>query len=518
MFSLNEMISWRARIHPDLVALVDERDDSVTYAAFDRRIADCARRWQRRGVSTGQVVAVLDTNSIAYFTNLLGLSRIGAIPALLNWRLTAPENTALFDLVQPVAVAVGPDLADRLPESLPAIRVGLAGQADGWAPEDSTVDSPDSGSSADGQPTSLPPLPAPSEVFALGFSSGTTGRPKAIPMRHESLARSALVDSAEVLGMSAGSRQLMVAPTFHLAGLANTLMGLASGAEIHLRERFDPDRVLTDIENLRIEYLTGVPAMYRALMLAMAARETPPDTTSMLEMTYGASPIPGELVNEIRTAFPNTRLRQFYGMTEIAGALTTLRPADHDPASPHRLSAGTVNPGFSVRLVDRDGNEVPDRTPGEIMIRGATIMHAYWNDPEATAAAIDDGWFASGDIAIADNGYLTIMDRAKDMVVSGGENVYPAEVESALYEHPAVVDAAVIGVPDDRFGERVHAIIVAPEHPDIDAIVEFCRERLAGYKVPRSVEIVDELPRNATGKILKHQLRAAHWEGHDRAI
>ena len=203
-------------------------------------------------------------------------------------------------------------------------------------------------------------------------------------------------------------------------------------------------------------------------------------------------------------------------MTEIAGALTTLTPTDHNSSSAHRQSAGRVNPGFEVRLVDRHGREVIDGQPGEILVRGSSVLHNYWDDPEATKEAIIDGWFRTGDIAVRSEGYLTIMDRAKDMVLTGGENVYPAEIEAVLYEHPGVADVGVIGVPDDQFGERVHAVIVIQPGAavDLEMIMEFCRGRLAGYKLPRSMEVVDELPRNPTGKILKRQLRSRHWEGH----
>lgn len=523
MFSLNDLLEWRAELHPDAPALIDQRDDKATYRQLAERVESCALRWRDRGVSPGDVVALLDTNSVSYFVNLFGLARLRAVPAMLNWRLTAAENRSLLDLVEPVAVAVGSDLIDRLPRELPSLRVALGRAPAGWVlDEDPPVAA---GRDAASAARDLA-RPAPGDVFALGFSSGTTGQPKAIPMRHDSLVRSVLVDAMETAGMRRGARQLMVAPTFHLAGLANSLMGLSRGAEIHLRTGFDPAAVLADIEELAVEYLTAVPAMFRAMVQAqrtMAAAGSAPNTSSMLEMTYGASPIAPELVREIAEIFPGCLLRQFYGMTEIAGALTTLTPEDHLPDRPHHLSAGRVNPGFEVRLVDRNGVEVADGSPGQIMIRGQSVMSGYWRNPEATDEAIVDGWFASGDIAIRNDGYLTIMDRAKDMIVSGGENVYPAEVEAVLYEHPSIVDAAVIGVPNERYGEGVHAVLVASDteqEPEltVEAVQAFCRERLAGYKLPRSVEVVAELPRNATGKILKRDLRAPYWEHVERQI
>jgi long-chain acyl-CoA synthetase len=270
--------------------------------------------------------------------------------------------------------------------------------------------------------------------------------------------------------------------------------------------------------------MTTVPAMLQAMVAEARSLDRPPDVSSVQELTYGASPIAPELIEEVTRLFPQAGLRQFYGMTEVAGALTALTPADHDPSSRHRHSAGRTHPGYEVRLVDPDGEDVPDGEPGEILVRGPSIFHGYWNDPVATAEAFADGWFATGDIATRDDGYLTIMDRAKDMIVTGGENVYPAEVEAVLYEHDGIADASVIGVPDERFGERVHAVVVlrgvAGEAVDVDlaALQAFCRPRLAGYKLPRSMELAQALPRNATGKVLKRDLRAPHWDGKARKV
>lgn len=530
MFTLNELLRWRAELHPDAVALVDERGDSATYAELHERVERSSRRWRSRGVAAGDVVAVLDTNSVAFVVTVFGVALARAVPALLNWRLTSREHAAIFDVVEPVAVAAGHDLIDQLPSPLPAIRVSLgpddslpAGwlvDQDGGAAVEPVVDP-----LVDGRhPGSFESRPEPGDVFAIAFSSGTTGRAKGIPLRHESLARSIMVDGADIAGMGVGDRHILVAPMFHLAGLVNGLMGLARGAEIHLRTAFDPDAVLGDIERLGVSFMTAVPAMFQAMVATAHRGDRVPDLSTMQEMTYGASPIAPELLREIAALFPEAGLRQFYGMTEVAGALTALTPADHHPTSPYRLSAGRVHPGYEVRLVDRDGDDVPDGDPGEILVRGDSLMHGYWNDPVATAAVVVDGWFATGDIASRTDGYLTIMDRAKDLIVSGGENVYPAEIEAVLYEHHAVAEAAVIGIPDDRFGERVHAVLVARDganqHADLSlaAVQAFCRERLAGYKLPRSLTIVDALPRNATGKILKRELRAPYWDDQGRQV
>jgi acyl-CoA synthetase (AMP-forming)/AMP-acid ligase II len=410
------------------------------------------------------------------------------------------------------AVAAGEALIDDLPDDLPETRVVLGRDRPGWTGVEAPMDRP--------VPVELPEPPRPDDVFALAFSSGTTGRAKGIPWRHSALARSTMTDAIGVAGMHEGARQLLVAPTFHLAGFANLLMGLSRGAEIHLRTSFDPAAVLDDIERLGVEYMTAVPAMFRAMTQCAETLPVPPDTSSMLEMTYGASPIDAELLRSIRALFPRTRLRQFYGMTELGGALTVLTPEAHD--DPGRCeSAGTVSAGCEVELVDLHGSPVPDGEPGEILVRSDSLMLGYWRDPEATAQVMQGGWFATGDIAIRRDGYLTIVDRAKDMIVSGGENVSPTEVEAVLHEHPAVADVAVIGVPDERTQERVHAVVVfRPGDGDVtlDDLQQFCRSRLAGYKLPRSLEIVDELPRNTTGKVLRRDLRAPHWQGRSRAI
>ncbi|MGI9612996.1 MAG: AMP-binding protein, partial [Acidimicrobiales bacterium] len=220
MFALTDLLRWRAELHPDAVALVDERNDSATYAELNQRIEDTARRWRARGVTPGEVVAVLDTNSVAFIVNIFAIGRAGAVPALLNWRLTGREHAALFELIEPVAVAAGHDLIEQLPTGLPQVLVALSDDGAlpaGWLRDDTAPGE---------EQTGLGPGPEPEDVFALAFSSGTTGRAKGIPLRHESLARSAMVDAADIAGMNLGDRHIMAAPMFHLAGLANTLMGL----------------------------------------------------------------------------------------------------------------------------------------------------------------------------------------------------------------------------------------------------------------------------------------------------
>ena len=507
-----DLLDWLAERHGDATALSDDRGGRVSYAELARRSTEIAGGLRDLGVGPGDTVALVDHNSVDFFLVVFGAARLRAIPALVNWRLTPVEIESVYAVADPVAVAAGTGLVAGLPDDLPDIRIVLGPAAEapaGWRPLAGVggVWPPDA------------PRPDSADPFVLGFSSGTTGRPKGGPMRHRALIRSVYVDAQDIAGMYPGARQAMVAPTFHLAGLLNSLFGLTNGAHVHQMDGFDPIRMLEYIEQEKVNYTTVVPTMFRMIVEAARTAGRSFDLSSVEEMSYGASPIAPELVREVMALFPGARLRQFYGMTEVAGALTVLHPDDHSPDGPHLGSAGQVNAGFRVRLVDPEGNDVPDGEPGVLLTRSESLMPGYWNDPAATATAIVDGWFNTGDIAIRDNGYLTIMDRAKDMIVTGGENVYPAEVEATLYEHDEVADVAVIGVPDEKLGERVHALVVATS-PNFtgDELMAWTTGRLAGFKRPRSVELVTGLPRNASGKLLKRELRAPHWEGHDRVI
>ena len=271
MLSLNDLVRWRAERHPDLVALVDDRDDRTTYAQLHDRILDQAMLWLERGIGAGDVVAIVDTNSIAKLVSVFGLSRIGAIPALMNFRLAPVEHAELFERMGVVAVAAGPALIERLPAELPERRVVLGPATGDWNSYDDTADTKER--------RELPPPPRPSDVFALAFSSGTTGRAKGIPWRHSALARSTMLDAIGVAGMQQGSRQLLVAPTFHLAGFANLLMGLSRGAEIHLRTAFDPGRVLADIEIKADDQFYGYAEKYEKQTTEYIVNPGLPDET-----------------------------------------------------------------------------------------------------------------------------------------------------------------------------------------------------------------------------------------------
>ena len=319
--------------------------------------------------------------------------------------------------------------------------------------------------------------------------------------------------------LAPGVPNLVCLPMFHIGGAGWGIAGLFAGATNHVVREFVPAEILATIQRERLQVMLLVPAMILFLVQAPQIRET--DLKSVRLIVYGAAPIPVELLKQAMAVFP-CGFQQVYGLTETTGAITLLPPADHDPNDPKKLlSCGYAQKGVELRIVGDDGKDVATGQVGEIAVRSQQIMGGYWNLPDATRRAIQGDWFFTGDAGyLDDKGYLYIYDRVKDMIVSGGENIYPAEVESALFGHPAVADVAVIGVPDERWGEAVKAIVVKKLDVDIGAgeLIAWARERIAGYKLPKSVDFIDALPRNPTGKILKRELRKAYWGERERQV
>ncbi|MGI9438863.1 MAG: AMP-binding protein, partial [Parvibaculales bacterium] len=330
--------------------------------------------------------------------------------------------------------------------------------------------------------------------------------------------QSALQQAEDWAGWQGDEHVLLCMPLFHIAGVNVGLIGLHEGCKVTVLPEVDPAEILRLIEDEKVNLLFMVPAVILFVMQQpdIATR----DVSSVRQVIYGASPIAEELLVQAAAKF-KCDFVQVYGLTETTGGGTNLKPADHDAARNKLRSCGKPNDGVELRIVDEAGNDVPQGEVGEIIMRGGSIMKGYWNKPDATTDAVKDGWFYSGDAGFLDEeGYVFIHDRVKDMIVSGGENVYPAEVENALFAHPDIADVAVIGVPSEKWGEAVKACVVTAEgkNPSEDEIIDFARERIAGYKLPKSVDFVDALPRNPSGKILRRQLREPYWEGHERRV
>jgi long-chain acyl-CoA synthetase len=446
----------------------------------------------------GARVGFLGANSLAHFEAWLGVPAAGAVLVSLNFRLAREELEYIArdaDLSLLIADAEYGDVARSLGCAL-ADWEELVG---GGRKEPLDHD--------------------PDTLAAITYTGGTTGRPKGVMLSHGNLLANAqhnLVATAH----ARDQRWLHVCPMFHVAGTANVLACTWVGAEQVLLPRFEPRAVLDAIERERITHTVLVPTMLQRLLEEPGADSA--DLSSLRHVQYAASPISPELQRRVLERLPDCDVAQFYGMTEAAPTVSHLTPEDHRQHPERLASMGAPVPGVEVELRGADGARVPRGAPGELWIRGPNIMLGYWQRPEATADALVDGWYRSGDIARADeHGYLYMVDRAKDMIISGGENVYSIEVEAVLADHEAVAEVAVFGIPDARWGEAVHAAVTLRPGSDVDAdgLIAHCRGRIARFKTPRSIDLRTEpLPRSGAGKVLKQRLRAPFWEGRERQV
>jgi len=528
MQSFIHVLDWRANVHPQVTALADDRGVAYSYAELRAEVERRAGGWAGLGVRPGDVVAILAKNSADFLVHAFAVMRAGATPAFINWRLSARELKEVLDLVQPVAIAADAEFTGLADAAWPAARSA------GEAPDRAVIGAGVKGGGPvppgwrDGATLAglVPPRPALTgdTVLALVHTSGTTGRAKAIPLRHGALMMSVADFAIEVGDQVAGSRHLQILPLFHLGGFGQCLQALLTAGTVHIHTAFNPAAVIDAIEADKIEFFTAGPSLID-MLVAEVRRRRAADLSSLREIAYGTAPItPSSLTAAIGTF--GCRFRQIYGNTESQSMISLLPPQDHQPGHPRLDSAGKVSFGWEVRIVGPNGSVLPPGTPGELLIRGETLFSGYWRDPDATAAAFaPGGWYRTGDIArLTADGYLYILDRAKDMIISGGENIYPAEVEAVLAGHPAVADVAVVGRPDARWGEAVHAMIIpaAGQAGAVTAeeVIGWCRERLAHFKCPKSVEFTASFPRTTTGKVLKRELRAqlaVHDEtGHDK--
>jgi fatty-acyl-CoA synthase len=485
--------SWparRARMTPGRTALV-HGDRHDTYADLARRTAALAAGLRGLGVRRGDRVGYLGPNHPAYLETLFATASLGAVFVPVNARLAAPELAFVLDDAG-VSVLVHTPAAGALVDAAAAgtlrERLVVGGSYDALA-------------GAPAEPVDEPV--GPDDPCLIMYTSGSTGRPKGAVLSHGNLTWNCvnvLVES----DLSGDEVALVAAPLFHTAALGMTcLPTLLKGGTCVLMEAFDPAAALELVARHRVTLLFGVPAMYDALAARPEWADT--DLSSVRTLLCGGSPVPAATAR--RWLERGLAFVQGYGMTETAPGVLVL-----DPASA-RTKAGTAGvPSFftDVRIAGPSGEPVAPGERGEILVRGPNVMLGYWNRPDATDEALAGGWMHSGDVATADaDGYVTVVDRIKDMIISGGENVYPAEIESALYEHPAVELCAVVGTPDARWGEVPRAVVVlrAGAAADADGIRAHLRDRLAGYKVPRHVDFADDLPRTGSGKVLKAALR-----------
>jgi len=520
--TLADVIRHRGVEIGDHLAFTFEGRD-ITYRDLDRASSRVANALADEGVGTGDRVALLDKNTMELFELMFGAAKVGAVLCPVNWRLTASEVAHIVNDARAKVLVVGEDFFDVLTACGPDLTSVEKVLAVGAHPEHEQFRTwRDARSDTDPAVATTP-----DDVALQFYTSGTTGLPKGAMLTSRNL--SALVPAAnEALGLDDETVSLVAMPLFHVAGAGWALFGLVNGAHNVMLREVDLPAILDAIPRHGVTHAVFVPAVLQFLLMTPGVEDV--DFSTLRMIVYGASPVSEEVLVGSMQRF-DCEFVQAYGLTETAGGVVLLHPEDHDPRGPlaHRLSAaGRPMPGVDLRIVDEHGVALGTGEIGEVWIRSPSTMLGYWNLPDATAEAITpDGWFKSGDAGTLDaDGYLSIRDRVKDMVISGGENVYPAEVESVLMSHPGVADVAVIGVPDERWGETVRAVVVpAPEHAGdrarralADDLMAWCRERLAGYKCPTSVDWTDELPRNPSGKILKRDLRAPYWEGRSRDV
>ena len=511
---LADITRRHAAERPEAVAIV-HAGRPTTYAALDRAASRVANGLIAEGVRPQARIAHLDKSSDLFFELLFGTAKANAVMVSVNWRLAPPEVLHIVNDAEAELLFVGEEffpVIDRIRDQLKTVRriVAMGSNHPAWESFEGWRDR---------QPAVDPGLPvAPGDTAVQFYTSGTTGLPKGAELTNANFAWMLPLWTRTWL-LGPGVPNLVCLPMFHIGGAGWGVAGLFSGATNHVVREFVPAEILRIVEQERLQVMLLVPAMILFLVQAPQIRET--DLSSLRLIVYGAAPIPAELLRQALGIFP-CGFQQVYGLTETTGAITLLPPHDHDPGDVRKLlSCGHAQTGVELRIVGEDGREMSVGEVGEIAVRSPQIMGGYWRLPEATERAIQGDWFFTGDAGyLDDKGYLYIYDRVKDMIVSGGENIYPAEVESALFGHPAVADVAVIGVPDERWGEAVKAVVVKKPDAEVTAgaLITWARERIAGYKLPKSVDFVDALPRNPTGKILKRELRKPYWGDRQRQV
>ncbi len=511
LMTFDHFITHWAQDRPGQMALREE-DRVWTYADLEDRTARVATMLLAAGLSKGDRIAWIGKNSDLYFTLFYGAARAGIVMAPIGWRLAQPEWAFIVNDTQSKLVFTGPGF-DAVAAALAPICPGVEQFVNADAARamiDATARAP------------FAPSTDHEAVLQL-YTSGTTGNPKGVALSNKNLF--ALRKNTNEAGLAYTKWDddevvLVAMPCAHIGGTGLGIMALASGLPGYVLAEFTPDGLFDAVETGGVTRFFIVPAALGILL--QHPRCSTVDYSRLKYIIYGAAPIPLELLRQCIAMF-GAQFIQAYGMTETTGTIVMLPPEDHDPAGNARMrSAGKALPGVELKIIGAEGQELATGEVGELITRSSNNMIGYWNLADATAKTMtDDGWVYTGDAGYIDeDGYLFIHDRVKDMIISGGENVYPAEVESAVYGHPDVLEVAVIGVPDAKWGEAVKAVC-APKlgHTiDPDSIITWTRERIAGFKVPKSVDIIDALPRNASGKILRKDLRAPYWVGYDRQV
>ena len=515
---LTQSLHRGMRLHPQRIATVCGTRRR-TYGEMGERVARLAGALRRLGLETGDRVGLLSLNSDRYAEYFYAVYWAGGVVNPVNTRWSPAEIAySLADcdtrvlLIDDPFLPMLPALREKAPCVASVIHCGDAPTPSGMLAYEALV--------AEG-PAIADALRGGEELAGIFYTGGTTGFPKGVMLPHRALYANGLVLAFEAPGLR-GAVGLHTAPMFHLADHAFfNALAMTGGTHVML-PMFQPRAVADVIAREKIAAAVLVPTMIQLFVDSPDVRGF--DLSSLGMLVYGGSPISEAVIDRTLALLPDVRMMQAYGMTELAPVATVLQPEYH--AGPGRAlgkarSAGTPISICDVRIVDAGGKEVPRGTIGEIAVRGPGVMQGYWNKPKETAAVLREGWMHTGDGAYMDaEGFVFVVDRVKDMIVTGGENVYSIVVENAVAKHPAVMQVAVIGIPDDEWGERVHAVVVPRpgQQVTLDELHDHCKTLIAGYKCPRSMELVESLPMSGAGKITKNVLREKYWAGRDRRV
>lgn len=501
MHTIADPLKRAMQIAPGKTAVIDE-GRSINFAQLHERCCKLIGMLNSLGMQRGDRIAILAGNSQQYIETYIGVPAGGFVLVPLNTRHCDAEleyvledsgarlllvDRAAGSLVDKVERCIAlNDEYDKLVEGADALPLGAQASEN--------------------------------DLAGLFYTGGTTGAAKGVMLSHRNLIANTFNWLTAVPPLPA-DRFLSMAPMFHAAGSSGLLGNVWTATCQITLANFDPGKALDLIEKHAATQTLGVPAMLAAI--AEEQFRSPRDTSSLRTIAHGGSPIATEVARRTKNAFPSASLIEGYGTTELSPLVTIFVDEDMHLDDPRIRSCGQPVLGNEVFILDENGSEVAPGEVGEVVVRGSNVMLGYWNKPDATAEVLKDGRYWTGDLGYMDDeGYLYLVDRSKDMIVSGGENVYSTEVEEVIYQHPDVLEAAVFGVPDDVWGEAVHAVVV-PRHNEVDPddIIQFCRGKITGFKVPKAIDIrSDPLPKSGPGKVLKRELRAPYWEGRDRAV
>ena len=509
---------WQATHHSQSPAFVFESKE-LTYAQFNTLSHQVANGLLKEGVQPQSRIAIFAKDSILSYEILFGCAKSKTVLVPINWRLAEQEVLYILNNGQAEILFVSEDffpIIEKIQSQLSSVKkiIAITGEHPQW------ISYPTWRSQ---QQKSSPNLTiSPEDTVVQMYTSGTTGNPKGVQLPNYSFFRlmQGMREQGDLwMSLNPDDTLLLGLPQFHIGGLWWAMQGFIAGATGIVVDTFIAWKVLELIEQHKISKLAMVPAMIQFALSEPTCKTT--DFSSVKGLLYGGSPISPALMRVAFETF-DCEFFQAYGMTETGNIAVCLRPEDHSSEGSERMkSAGKPLPGVEAKIVDLQNNTLPDHETGEICLKSPSIMVGYWNNEVETRKVLVDGWMRTGDVGYIDNdGYIFVCDRTKDMIIYAGENIFPAEVEAALSEHKAVAEVAVIGVPDDKWGEAVKAFVVL--RPEMTAkqreLISFARQHIADFKAPKSIEFVDSLPRNPSGKVLKRVLRTPFWEGKERQV